>query len=158
MIGQQQETRHDLVWGWENRVENITGRPGGREVLILAAQGALRASLRSLLLAAPWLGTVAVAEDVPSVLPMVVLRRPALVIILDSLPGEVEAVLRWTRRKGSRCRSLVLVQDSAQRKEALELGADMALLRGFPAAELYQIIEQLVLDLDGPRVQDTDGE
>lgn len=153
-----QETMVEHTWGWGRTVENTCDRQKGREVLILAQRGPLRTSLQSLLLAAPWLETVSLAQDVLPALQIIAQHRPALVIVLDALPGGVEAVLRWIRTEGSHSRSLVLVRDSEQRRDALEHGADMALLRGFPAARLYQVIEQMVVQRDEAGTLEKNGD
>jgi DNA-binding NarL/FixJ family response regulator len=85
------------------------------------------------------------AEDLLSASRMVTQYRPALVIVVDDLPADgVSMVLKGIQSEGSFCRSLVLAEDSQQRQEALTLGADAALLKGFPAAKLLRVIERLV--------------
>lgn len=130
---------------WREHVKPTAGKGMSNAVLILAQQGPLRDSLRSLLAAAPWIEAVHLSEDVLSAARMITLYRPALVLVADDLPADgVSMVLRWIKSEGSCSRSLVLAEDSQQRQEALTLGADAALLKGFPAAGLFKVVERLV--------------
>jgi DNA-binding NarL/FixJ family response regulator len=45
----------------------------------------------------------------------------------------------------SRTRSIVLVEDSRQQQEAQAAGADVALIKGYPAAKLTATIQELLL-------------
>jgi DNA-binding NarL/FixJ family response regulator len=142
-MGEETVTELRQIWG-EN-VKPTAGKGMNSAVLILARQGPLRDSLRSFLAAAPWIEAVHLSEDVLSAVRMITLHRPALVLVADDLPADgVSMVLRWIKSEGSCSRSLVLAEDSQQRQEALTLGADAALLKGFPAAGLFKIIERLV--------------
>ncbi len=147
-------TEQTRIWG--ERVERVAEKPMGREVLILARRGPVRDSLRSLLETAPWIEAVRVVEDTLSAFIMVTLHRPALVIVVDDLPADgLSALLRWIKTEGSYSRFLVLAEDSRQREQALSLGADTALLKGFPAADLFRVIEKLVTrpyEPDGSRL------
>jgi hypothetical protein len=53
----------------------------------------------------------------------------------------VWAALREIRERWARARTIVLVENSAQQAQAEEAGAEVALLKGFPAAKLAAIIE-----------------
>ena len=127
-----------------------------KEVLILSRRGPLCDSLQSVLATAPWVEAVHMAEDLLSALRMVTQYRLALVIIVDDLPADgISMVLKRIQSEGSYSRSLVLAEGSQQRQEALTLGADAALLKGFPAAKLLRVIERLVtrpLQPDGSEV------
>jgi DNA-binding NarL/FixJ family response regulator len=75
---------------------------------------------------------------------MVTLYRPALVLIVDDLPADsVPMVLSWIRSEGSHSRTIVLTEDGERRRRALASGADAALLKGFLAPRLFQVIESL---------------
>jgi DNA-binding NarL/FixJ family response regulator len=129
-----------------------------KEVLILSRRGPLCDSLQSVLVTVPWVEAVHMAEDLLSALRMVTQYRLALVIIVDDLPADgISIVLKRIRSEGASSRSLVLAKDSQQRQEALTLGADAALLRGFPAAKLLRVIERLVTKSPRPDGSDVPG-
>jgi DNA-binding NarL/FixJ family response regulator len=145
MMGCREETVTEQRQIWGEHVKPTVEKRINSAVLILAKQGPLRDSLRSLLAAAPWIEAVHLSEDVLSAARMITLYRPALVLVADDLPADgVSMVLRWIKVEGSCGRSLVLAEDSQRRQEALTLGADAALLKGFPAAGLFKIVETLV--------------
>lgn len=130
---------------WTERVDEKAQTRTDRAVLILSKQGPLRDSLRSLLATAPWIGAVHLAENLLSALRIVTLYRPALVLIVDDLPADsVPMILSWIKSEGSPSWTLILADNGEQRRRALALGADEALLKGFPAAKLFQVIERLV--------------
>jgi len=145
VMGSREETVTEQIQIWRESVSQVAKKGMSGAVLILAKQGPLRDSLRSLLVAAPWIEAVHLSEDVLSAARMITLYKPALVLVADDLPADgVSMVLRWIKIEGSCSRALVLAEDSQQRQEALTLGADAALLKGFPAAGLFKIIERLV--------------
>jgi DNA-binding NarL/FixJ family response regulator len=81
----------------------------------------------------------------------ITLHRPALVLIVDDLPeDDVPMILSWIRSEGSHCRTLVLTESSERRWRALGLGADAALLTGFPAARLFRVVERLAHESTNP--------
>ena len=92
----------------------------------------------------PQIETVRLTDDVPSAVQAVTESTPALVLVDASLPDSVSAVLAQVRDNGRRPRYLVLVDDRQQQRDAVAAGADVALLKGFPAAELFEIVERLI--------------
>jgi len=72
-------------------------------------------------------------------------HSPALVVVDVAWPGDgVSTMLRQIKDKEPRSRCLVLTEDRQQQQEAIDAGADVALIKGFPAARLFDIIEMLV--------------
>ena len=117
-------------------------------VLIVAKPGPLRDSLRFFLLTLPQVEMVKVVEDVPSALGIISARGPGLVLIDTSLScDEVLTALRRIKAEGSQIRFLVLADDRRQQEEAKAAGADIVLFKGFPAAKLFGVIEDLVSDV-----------
>jgi len=72
--------------------------------------------------------------------------QPDVVLLDASLPEEqVWAALRQIKEEWCHTRSIVLVEDSQQQQEIEAAGADVALLRGYPATKLIATIEELLL-------------
>ena len=146
---------------WGERVDKMAETETTGTVLILSKHKPLRDSLQSLVVTAPQVGTVHIADDVLSALRAITLHRPDLVLIVDDLRREgVSMVLRWIKTEGSCSRSLVLTEDGERRQRALTLGADAVLLKGFPAPRLLQAIERLVTEQhnsDGSELPGLDG-
>jgi DNA-binding NarL/FixJ family response regulator len=71
--------------------------------------------------------------------------QPDVVLLDTSLPAEqVWAALRQMKDEWCQTRSIVLVEDSEQKQKARAAGADVALLKGHPAAKLIAAIEGLL--------------
>ena len=118
--------------------------------LIVAKPGPLRNSLQALLTTMPQIEIVAEANDSLALLRMGDRIQPDIVLLDASLPQhEVWAALRQIQEEWSRTRTIVLVDDSRQQKQATEAGANVALLKGFPAAKLATIVEMMLQDGKG---------
>ena len=110
--------------------------------LIVARPGPLRKSLQALMTTVPQIEIVAEANSSSALLRMGDRIQPDIVILDASLPeNEVWAVLKQIRGAWTQTRTIVLVEDSQQQQRAKEAGADVALLQGFPAAQLAAVIE-----------------
>ena len=114
--------------------------------LAAAAQpGPLRHVLYTLLLAMPQVKSVAQTDDATSTLQAITEHHPVLVLLDASLPGNgTITVVKKIKADGFLSRCLVLADNKEQQQTLLAAGADGALLKGFPAAKLLEIIEQLV--------------
>ena len=114
--------------------------------LIVAQPGPLRDSLQALMTTMPQIEIVAEANEPSALLRMGDRLRPDVVLLDASAPcSDVWAALRRIRATWPRARAIVLVENSRQQRLAEEAGADVALLKGFPAARLAAIIEGDVL-------------
>jgi DNA-binding response OmpR family regulator len=72
-------------------------------------------------------------------------RRPALVLLDINLPGhKVSTVLRQIKIRQPQTWCLVLTDDVRQQQMVRDAGADVVLLKGFPAARLFATIEGLL--------------
>ena len=113
--------------------------------LIVATPGRFRDSLRALLVAAPHIEAVDQADDAPSALKVVTARHPALVLLDTSLPGnQVWTALRQIKAERPETRCIILADNTRWQQEGSNSGADAVLLKGFPTAELFQIVERLL--------------
>ena len=116
-------------------------------VLIAGRPSRIRDSLRFLLKTMPGIEIVGNADDSALALRMVAEHRPALFLLDTNLPGEGAAsVLQQIRANGSQSRCLVLADDAQQQREARNAGADVALLKGCSAAELFDSVESLLAE------------
>jgi DNA-binding NarL/FixJ family response regulator len=114
-------------------------------VLIAARPGRMRDSLLAVLKSVPRVSVVGQADCGASALSMIAVSRPALALLDTNLPdGEVTAVLEQIKTLEPRCRCLVLADEMRQLRDAVSAGADAALLKGFPAARLFEVIENLM--------------
>ena len=111
--------------------------------LIVAQPGPLRNSLHGLLSILPQIETVQVAGDAFSAEQIVRTNPPTLMLLDTHLPAdEVLTVLKTFKAVG-KGRCLVLADDTRQQNWAQAAGADVALLKGYPAERLVQVIEDL---------------
>jgi two-component system response regulator DesR len=114
-------------------------------VLIAAEPGPLCDGLQALLTVVPHATAVSQAGDASSALLAVAETRPDLVLLDAGLPdAEIQTVVSRIKANGSGSRCLVLVEDLWQKQEALAAGADVALIKGTPATELFGVIEGLI--------------
>lgn len=113
--------------------------------LIVARPGPLRNSLQALMTTMPQIEVLAETSDPAALLRMGAGMQPDVVLLDADLPEEqVWAALRQIREEWSQTRSIVLTEDSQQQQAAQAAGADVALLKGHPAAELVATIEGLL--------------
>ena len=113
--------------------------------LIVAAPGRFRDSLRALLIALPQIGCVRQANDTPSALEAVTEHRPSLAFLDGSLSGDQAwAVLRQIKTEWPQTRCIALADNGRQQREAQAAGADAVLIKGFPAAKLFETVDRLL--------------
>lgn len=111
--------------------------------LVVSDAGALQNGLLALMTTIPPIGTVLAAEDVNLALRMVETHQPAL-IILDMSSRQAQDVIHEIKTEWPHIHLIVLVADIAQQKQAIDLGADRVLVKGFPAPKLVALIEDLL--------------
>lgn len=119
--------------------------PERRSVLVVAQPSPLRDSLTTLLLTLPLISTVRHAGDAATALQLIDTLQPVVVVLDASLPGgDAWTLLR--RIKGHRLTTtcLVLTDTTRVRRRAKAAGAHEVLLKGFPAAKLSVVLEQLI--------------
>jgi len=122
--------------------------------LIVARPGPLRNSLQALMTNMPQIEIVAEADAPSALLRMGDTIQPDIVLIDASLPEqEVWAALQQIQSEWSQTHTIVLVEDSKQQQRAMEAGADVALLKGFPAAKLAAVMESFLVDASRPAAE-----
>jgi DNA-binding response OmpR family regulator len=117
----------------------------GRLAWVVAPPGRLNDGWRALLLATPQIADVRQVYDVFSVLGQAETPVPDLVL-LDAEPLGERAwdVLNQLKVKCAQCCCIVLACSARQRQQALDAGADEALIKGFPAGRLSTVVERLL--------------
>jgi DNA-binding NarL/FixJ family response regulator len=112
--------------------------------LIAARPLSLRYSLLALLARLPQIASIHSVEDAPSALAAVAITQPRLVVLDVNLLGEgSRSVLAQMKASAPAARTVILV-DQITQQELLSTSADLVLLKGYPAAELFNQIEQLL--------------
>ena len=113
--------------------------------LIVARPGPLRNSLQALMTTMPQIEILAETADPSALLRMGVEIQPDVVLMDANLPEEQAwAALRQIKEEWSQTQSIVLVEDSQQQQKAQAAGADVVLIKGYPAARLIATIEGLL--------------
>jgi DNA-binding NarL/FixJ family response regulator len=113
--------------------------------VVVARPGPLRNSLQTLMTTMPQIEILAETTDPSALLRMGADIQPDVVLLDASLPEEqVWAALRQVKEEWSHTRSIVLVEGSQQQHKAQAAGADVVLLKGYPAAKLIAAIEGLL--------------
>jgi DNA-binding NarL/FixJ family response regulator len=117
-------------------------------VLIAAPPDSLRYSLQALLTGLPSIAIRSV-EDTRSMLGFLTDAQPQLVVLdVNLLDSETRPLLALIKAIAPRTRTVVLV-DTIEQQQALQTtSADVVLLKGYPAAELFGSIEHLLAQND----------
>jgi len=113
--------------------------------LIVAKPGPLRNSLQALMTTVPKIEIVAETDNPSTLLRMGNAMQPDIVLLDASLSeDDVWAALRRIRDEWLQTRSIVLVEGSHQQQRARAAGADVVLIKGYPADGLTTAIEELL--------------
>jgi DNA-binding NarL/FixJ family response regulator len=117
-------------------------------VLIAAPPDSLRYSLQALLTGLPSIAIRSV-EDTRSMLGFLTDAQPQLVVLdVNLLGSETRPLLALIKAIAPRTHTVVLV-DTIEQQQALQTtSADVVLLKGYPAAELFASIERLLAQND----------
>lgn len=113
--------------------------------LLVAKPGNLRDSLAMLLLALPQIVAVKLAGDAASALQIMGTHRPALVVLDLGLPGAQSwTVLRQIKLRWPYMKCVLLADTVKYMHQAQVYGADKILLKGYSAAKLSSVIENIL--------------
>ncbi len=127
--------------------------------LLIAKPGHLRNGLQSLLRTIPQIEVLAESNDPSILLKMNDDLRPELILVDGGLIAEDNwSALAKIKADWPGTKVLVLTENDQQGLAAREVGADFYLLKGFPAADLAQLIETALIDdlLDDNTMSSTD--
>ena len=113
--------------------------------LIVASAGMLQNGLLALMTTIPQISAVLVAEDISSALRMIADHRPRLLILDMVLPEDgAQTILVEIKSQSLDIGSVALVDSVQQGQKAQLLGADGVLLKGFSAAQLISVTEEIL--------------
>lgn len=117
--------------------------------LIAAPPDSLRYSLQAVLAGLSAIDTVQSVEDIRTMLTALTATQPQLVVLdVNLLDDETRPVLALIKAVSPRTHTVVLV-DTIEQQQALQAtSADLVLLKGYPAAELFASIERLLAQDD----------
>ncbi len=113
--------------------------------LIAVQHGQLRDSLQALLMAIPQVRSIIHADDNTALLESAANHQPSLILI-DL--GGVPVLLKDIKAECPQAYCVVLAEDSGQQQAAIAAGADVALVKGFPATRLFEMLRRRLLDLE----------
>ena len=117
--------------------------------VIAAPSDSLRYSLQALLARLPQINSVQSVEETRSMLAALTAAHPTLVVLDVNLLGdEAGPVLTQIKTIAPRARTVVLVDHIDQQQALQAASADLVLLKGYPAAELFDIIDRLLAQDD----------
>lgn len=113
--------------------------------LVAARPGRLRDGWRALLLAMGPIEAVSLADDSLTAMRMVKALAPDLVLLdVEALANEAWTLLAQIKIERPGCRLIALVRDAHQLVEPRLAAADAALVKGFPAAALFEAVRRLL--------------
>jgi DNA-binding NarL/FixJ family response regulator len=112
------------------------------QILIVAKQATVRSGLALLMEAIPGVGGIDQARGIADALQHAGLTAPDL-LLLDAGEGDLD-LLASLKSICPSLKSLLLVDDMRQQTQAQVAGADVALIKGYPARELIETVEVLL--------------
>jgi DNA-binding NarL/FixJ family response regulator len=114
-------------------------------VLIAVSPGPLRNSLQALMATVPQIEIIAESKDADSLLRLGTQFQPDLVLMEAGLfAADMREVLCHLHTAWAQARTVVLVENAREQGEAEAAGADVVLYKGFRAARLLAIVEELL--------------
>jgi DNA-binding NarL/FixJ family response regulator len=117
--------------------------------LIAAPPDSLRYSLQALLAGLPSIDRVQSVEDTRSLLDVLTEIQPRLIVLdVNLLGSETRPLLALIEAIAPRAHTVVLVDTIEQQQALRTTSADVVLLKGYPAAELFASIERLLIQDD----------
>jgi DNA-binding NarL/FixJ family response regulator len=125
----------------------LTWRTTKMLTLIVARSGAMQQALTTVLSSIPEIEIVGTADDGFSALEIVKAHQPALVMVDDNLPnGEVLNLIRYLKKDWPQTKTIALTDGTQQKQALLAAGADTVLLRGIPAEQIIEAINNICPD------------
>jgi DNA-binding NarL/FixJ family response regulator len=112
-------------------------------ILVVSKEASLRDGMVTLLTSHPGIGEISQARSRSEALRLIKVSAPELVI-LDLREGLLK-LLQDIRNQCPGVKSLLLVEGMHQQTQAQVAGADVALIKGYPAHELIETVQALLL-------------
>jgi len=113
---------------------------------VVSKEASVRDGMVTLLKSVPEIGLIAQARSRSEALQSIKVSMPDLVI-LDLTEGLLE-LLQEIQNQCPRVKSLLLVGGMRQQTQAQVAGADVALIKGYPAHELIETVRALLSRMD----------
>jgi len=114
--------------------------------LVIAKPGHLWNGLQSLLRTVSQIEIIAEAQDPSVLVKMGTEMHPELILLDASIFDETAwAAITKIKAKWPQTKFVVLTENEPQRQSAQDAGADILLPKGFPAAKLVALIEDLLI-------------
>lgn len=118
---------------------------GPAVALLVARPGRIREAWRALLLSTCCIDTVHEAGDAAGTLRVLDAHSLDLVLLDgEALGSEASRLIDMIRTSQPTSRSIVLVRGEKQAQEARGLGAADVLVKGLPAAQLFEAVERVL--------------
>ena len=113
--------------------------------LIVTHRESLQNGLQALVMSIPQVDIIGQVDDGSRALEIIQEHHPDLVLLDMDLPGnEPSALLRQLKNDWPATRCIALANDVQHQQESEVAGADVALVKGFPPAQLIATIERLL--------------
>ena len=114
-------------------------------ILIVSYPGDLQNELLALLTTIPQIQIVLVVEEAPSALRIIATHRPGLVLLDMNLPVDhAPMILRQIKTQWPEIQAVAFADTVQQKQEAETLGVNSVLFKGFQAAKMITIIEEIL--------------
>jgi len=114
--------------------------------LIAAHPLALRYSLLALVARLPQIASIQSVEDIRSMRALLAVNPPRLVVLdIDLIKADSGEVLAQLKADTPETRVVVLVDDIQQQQALQMTSADLVVLKGHPAADLFARLEHLLV-------------
>ena len=115
------------------------------KVLIVSPNADLREGLSALIASIPFLKLLDQGQDLEQTLRILERQQPDLIVLdMGGLGEEALLILEYSRRHQPMMKSLVLVEGMRHQTQAQVAGADVALIKGYPAHELLETVQALL--------------
>jgi two-component system response regulator DegU len=134
---------HDKQSAEENRTQKRMTKSQTR-ALIVTQRESLQNGLQALVMSIPQVDIIDQVDNGARALQIIQEHHPDLVLLDTNLPNDEEwQMLERIKTLWPEIRCVVLADDVGQQREAMTLGADLVLLKGFPPAKLAETIETI---------------
>jgi DNA-binding NarL/FixJ family response regulator len=119
--------------------------------LIVARSNAMQEALNTVLSSDPEIEIIGMADDGFSAMEILKAHQPDLVMVDDNLPnGEALNLIHYLKKDWPQAKTIVLTDRTQQKQALLAAGADAVLLRGIPAEQIIEIINNIRPDKTSP--------
>ena len=117
----------------------------GKLALVAAAPGILRDALTILMQTIPHVEEVHEVKHTASLVPAIKASRPAVVLLDTDIPGDgIPDIVKRIKAEHPQVQCLVLANTVQQKMDSQNAGADKSVLKGYPAAQLFCVVEEMM--------------